>query len=482
MRLLISLSILIGLALSPAAICPAQLPPSGTELSWPQLLDRLLSAAEYPDSVRARISSQKLSRLEAAMVLNQVMLAIEEAGVALEPDLMAEVLLLTEELRDEIAFLQLRQTVEEQDRRLDSLSLLAQRPMPILSGSLRFYAERLDGSLPVSQAEVDFYGPPPKKTKILLAQELSLATEMKFGPGLEAFLALRNFGYWGVGKYSSGSTGIGFTTAGPLLIDQASMSWRWRELRLKLGRQQLRYGPIGLLIDHRYSPILGFSLELSADRSEADLLLASQFQGLEYYAARLKRDLPGLTMGVHYFFSDYDPNQRELLGIENHQGGGLDITCLPWGRDWRLEAGLYKPHSHPPLFSDWNFGWVAAGDILKSARWRIHFTFGSLSRSFLPNLPPIDRFSQDFPSTDFNRIIYGTRGFNLLLLRHLGCWNLEAESLMLDYLQSNTNLARLTLRARWQISRNINIVFEDFINHRAGKTYLQAGILSSFTL
>lgn len=480
MKPLLYLLAVACLTLGATVPCSAQPPEDAQVVSPYKVLDRLMSVAGYPDSVRTRLTAQSLSRLEAAMVLNQVMLDIEDAGRTLEPDLMYEVRLLTEELRDEISVLQLRQSVEAQGRTLDSLSRLVQRPS--LSGGLRFYAERLDGSLPVSPAEADFYGQPPKKTRLLLAQELVLEAGTKIGSALDAFLSLRNFGYWGVGKYSSGSTGIGFSTAGPLFIDQAWMDWRQRGWRLRLGRQLIRYGSIGLLVDHRYSPVLGFSVGLDSGETNASLLLASQFQGLEYYAGRLRRDFGSMAIGGHYFISDYDPSQKEMLSIEDDQGAGVDIVGAPWGKKWALEMGLYKPHSHPPLLSHWHFGWAAAGDILNSSGWRINLNLGSISKSFLPSLPPVDRFSLDFPSTEFNRIIYGTRGFNLFLARVIGPWSLEAESLLLDYLQSPTNLARLSLRTRWQKINNISIIFEDVINRRAGKTYNQISLLTSFKL
>ncbi len=457
----------------------AQPAPSAETLDFAQTMERLMVLAGYPDSVRARLASQDISRLEAAMLLNQVMVDIEEAGVSLDPDLLAAVQKLSLALRDEIALLELKHRVDRQQQQLDSLWPSLKRPQ--LLARLRFYAERQDGDLPVSQQESDFYGPPPKKTKVLLAQELVVAARATISSNSEAQLELRNFGYWGVGKYSSGSTGIGFSTAGPLFIDQAWVNFKTKGLSACLGRQKLKFGSQGLLVEHRYSPILGLLLSKNSD-PEASVLMASQFEGLEYYALRTRKKLGPLKLGAQFFFSDYTDSQKEMLGIQNDQGAGIDLQANPWGLSWGIEYGFYKPHPYPPFFKGWHPGWVASGDIVHNAHWRIYLNLGRLSTSFTPNLPPVDRFVQDYPAAEFNRIIYGTQGANLTISKHWTKLKIETEASGLDYLQSDQYLVKLTLRAVWDITEDIKILLEDFISHRAGKKYNQAGILLTFSL
>lgn len=438
-----------------------------------------METAGYPDTARQRIAAQSLSRLETAALLNQVMLDIEDAGIEVAPELLDQVRELSLELRDEIAFLQVQQELAAQKQTLDSLSRLASRPK--ISGRLRFYAERQDGELAVAQAETDFYGPPPKTTKILLAQELALEGGLKISPSLEAYLSLRNFGFWGVGKYSSGSTGINFTTAGPLYIEQAWASWRSKGLSLRLGRQFLRYGPIGLLVDHRFSPILGLRAEAGVKSCGADLLLASQFEGLEYHAFRLFRSFGQTIWGGQYFFSDYPPSQKEILGIANDQGLGMDLETSLGKRRWAVELAWHKPHSMPPLLSDWHFGWAVAGWLVDNPGWRLHLNFASIAKTFPPNLPPFDRFTQDYQAGEYNRIIFGSRGVNVSITRKVKQISLETESLFLNYLGTEQCLWRQTLRFKWEASDNIYFVIEDYINNRSDKTYNQASILTSFT-
>lgn len=68
-------------------------------------------------------------------------------------------------------------------------------------------------------------------------------------PGHNASLhfTLRNYGYWGVGYYTSGSYGIRAFTADPFSLEELSFSLPAFSGQLTIGSQYFQLGPIGLL-------------------------------------------------------------------------------------------------------------------------------------------------------------------------------------------------------------------------------------------
>lgn len=467
------------LALISAALAWAQPFPDNEENRWAyETVAGLMARAGMPDSaVNAFRARKDLTRMEFAMWVNSVMLRLEEQGMAVPMELAEKVDKLSTEFQREFLWLELQEEVRQNRSRLDQLTAAGANRRYEWGGDFSLYAEKLDGRLPVSPQDQESFGPAPQHTKVMLAQQLRIKCRAELTPALGGVLELRNFGYWGVGRYTSGSTDINFSSADPLKIDQAFIHWDRKKLSATIGRKNLCYGLWGLLVDRRYEPINALEITCNLG-AEIRMLLASQFSGIDYLAGRAQMGGDRARIGATGFYTLFSRSEQEEGGLRNEQGAGLDIELGGRKVGWKLEYGLYKPERSTNVFQGYVPGLITEWRFSYPVCWKTEFGLGTVAENFLWKSMPLDIMPLEFPKEGENVFRPGTKGFRLAGETKL--W--QQAVLRTDWMTMvkhngtfylNQGLARLELK----FHPKIQITIEDSYIYGRDQKYNQAGAM-----
>lgn len=465
------------LALIPAAMVRAQPFPDNAQNRWAyEAVAELMIRAGMPDSAMVAFTSKKdLTRMEFAIWINSVMIHLEEQGLAVPPEISDKVEKLSAEFQREFLMLQLQEEVKQSQSRLERLLAPGRDRSFDLGGDFSLYAEKLDGRLAVSPEEQEIFGAAPEHTKVMLAQQLRIKCRAEVTPKLGGVLELRNFGYWGVGRYSSGSTDINFSSADPLKIDQAFVLWRRPGWGLDIGRKNLCYGIWGLLVNRRYEPIN--ALELNWDRgAELRILLASQFSGLDFLAAQARTGNNRVRIGVAGFYTFFSRSEQEESGLRNDQGLGIDLALNGRKIGWRTEYALYKPDRTGKALQGYVHGFLTEWRLSWPLFLKTEFGLGKMAENFLVKSMPLDLIPMEFPKDEENIFRPGTKGFRLAqeaeLCRQV-VFRVDWITMVRDNGAFGMNQAagRLALR----LHQIIDIILEDSYIYGQQQRYNQAG-------
>lgn len=160
-------------------------------------------------------------------------------------------------------------------------------------------------------------------------------------------LALRNFGFWGVNEYSSGSVGINFKTSDPLWVDELYVKAGERA-GVEAGRRYFKYGIWGLAVNHIYAPADSVELFWDSKVFSARATSAVQYETMDYYAAELRLKGGDVSQaGISGFLSAASERAIAAAG-----GGDNDMAVSIFGtlgvaRGFSLsaESAVYKQNS-----------------------------------------------------------------------------------------------------------------------------------------
>jgi hypothetical protein len=464
-----------------AVFCQAVPFPHHEKNEWAYLAAAdLMAQANYPDSaIQAFKGRQDITRMEFAVLVNSVAIKLEQTGKEPTPQMAEALSKLLGEFQEEFLLLQLQQETMENKGLIEQLLADRKHTEFEIGGDFSLYAEKMDGRLLASRDEQEVFGQPPRHTKIMLAQQLRLRAEAEMGTGLKGRLDLRNFGYWGVGRYTSGSTEMNFSSADPLRVDQAYIFWKAGRIEAKIGRKFLMFGPWGLLVDRRYEPISGLEMGVVGQTS-IKLLTASQFSGLDYLAGRLQTKEGKIQVGAVGFYTLFSRREIEESGLQNEQGAGLDIEI-----QWRhfgvsSEYALYKPERNKDAIKGYISGLILGLKGEVQGFGKIEIRLGSLAEGFLMNSIPLDVMPLEFQSSQQNFFISGTKGGQISNeIKISPKMNLRADWISMIESNGTHYLNRFIGRFEWRISENNIIIFEDNVLKSKEQSYNQAGLMLS---
>ncbi|MDI6757017.1 MAG: hypothetical protein QME32_03235 [Endomicrobiia bacterium] len=159
-------------------------------------------------------------------------------------------------------------------------------------------------------------------------------------------LALRNFGFWGVNEYSSGSVGINFKTSDPLWVDELYVKAGERA-GVEAGRRYFKYGIWGLAVNHIYAPADSVEMFWNSKVFSARAASAVQYETMDYYAAELRLKGDDAThAGVSGFLSAASDRAIAAAGGDNDMAVSV-FGALGAARGFSLsaESAVYKQNS-----------------------------------------------------------------------------------------------------------------------------------------
>ncbi|MEW6557380.1 MAG: hypothetical protein AB1349_08505 [Elusimicrobiota bacterium] len=409
------------------------------------------------------------TRLDLAVFLNQCLVSAEEKNIEIPDELVAPLLA---EFDRELLLLDIQNQLNKQDSYLNKLRRLVYWRL-----QFSFAAEQLAGSFPITERELTLYGAPPPSSVISFSQQvrLSLLAGTEF---THLLVGLKNFGFWGIGKYSSGATGINFASSDPPSIEELIFQTGNNNLAVNIGRRYLRLGEFGLSVDYLITPIE--SIQFSGKKREektvpplsADILIGARYDSPDYYATRIGVG----PFGIIGFISAIRKSYRTKYNLTNDKGLGVDLSFRFWAnRHLKAEYSYYKPADSSEFHS-----WVCGIDLLSSKKMSLTILYGNLA-----NIPqqsiPINRLPLEFVDKKFLRVQSNSRGPNLFLSYKLPYqFDGNYEFLYLDRkggIGENDILRRHTVRFTRQIFGraeswgNSYFVLEDFYTTEGTSNY-----------
>jgi len=257
------------------------------------------------------------------------------------------------------------------------------------SGELRLRVDGYAGTLPIPDdgvsdviQDIRRRELPAEGTRIGIRQMTRLRWEVAPTRSSWLRLTLRNYGFWGVGYYTSGTYGVRSFTADPFSIEELSVRFPLGRGMLSLGSQYFQLGPVGLLAATPLSEAEGVSLPLGLGIWESvtegralSLLLgrvSTEFDdesGLavdadDYAALRLGIAGEHSFSGLNLLFSGRDQEQGVSWDWTGDSGSRLEIAVAraspasPWqlagygewvvrpAGGWAVQLG-YAPPGYP---------------------------------------------------------------------------------------------------------------------------------------
>ncbi len=331
------------------------------------------------------------SRLEWAGFLNEVVWIIEEKNMLLN------------ETEDE----KLRTLVKYFDRELLLMNLsdkLEEKPVFNMEAEYSLNSDYL-------------WGEGVRTSVLSLYNELRLIFSAR-KKSTAGYLSLRNFGYWGVNEYSSGSLGINFKTSDPPFIEQLFFE-TGEVYKLILGRRYMKMGTWGLAVNWLYEPIDIAEFAVTSNNFTGRVAAASRYENIDYYLASFGFGTEILQTEINGFYSAISSRILErLVGANNDIGGSLSFAFSPIKYvSFRSEAGVYKktPSSlevYPYVYavdSDFrDFGFSFLYGYIPDIRFP---TYPSVPYSATVNRPPLDFIDKNFIGT---RFYPKTRGYDAI--------------------------------------------------------------------
>lgn len=267
-------------------------------------------------------SQSNITRLDVAVYAMDVIKKLEDKNITV-----AGIDEVINEFDSEFLILNVQEELTRQKENLRLLEELTSRINFLTEFGL--FLEKPAGEFPVSQREKILYGNPPESV-------LSIAHQLRFKirgreNNTSFLLSLRNFGYWGVGSFTSGSIGIGFSSKDPLQIEEGYIRYKLDSFETKFGRKYLRYGVYGMLYEGSYEAKDSIFVSLRLPFLKTGFDVISQFDAADTYILFLRTGKKSFIESS-YLFTLYRENTKMLLNIENQEK--LDVSgrlYLPGG-------------------------------------------------------------------------------------------------------------------------------------------------------
>ncbi|MBI5573618.1 MAG: hypothetical protein HY919_03585 [Elusimicrobia bacterium] len=385
------------------------------------------------------------TRLDLAVFLNHCLVICEEKDIEVPNELLSPLL---KEFDRELLLLDIQNRLQNQDSYLKKIR-------DAVSWNLEFSyaAEQMSGDFPITARELVLYGAPPPTSVISLSQQ----TRLKLTAGSDntfAFVCLKNFGYWGIGKYSSGASGINFSSSDPPSVEEVMFQTGNRTLSLSIGRRYVRLGKYGLSVDYLITPLESIQFSGKWKALESDIIVGSRFDSADYYAVRVGAG----PFGIIGFISSIKREYRTQYNLINDKGVGADLSFNFLGRRRLLgEYSCYKPSEEDAIHS-----WVAGLDVIRTKNLGLLIQYGDLG-NVQKQTVEINRLPLEFINEKFLRFQSNSRGPNLILNFNLPYrFNGDCEFLYMDKKIDSEILRRYTVRFSKIIFENSYFILEDF--------------------
>lgn len=241
--------------------------------------------------------------------------------------------LLYQEFNSELLLLDIKNRLDKQETAISGVSLIS------YNIGLSFLAEQMSGDIPVS-ADTTIYGNPPKEPAISLRQQLRLG--MKIGQKTSfARLLLRNFGFWGVGSYSSGSMGINFATSDAPSVEEVYFQTSNQHLFWTVGRRYWRLDRFGLVGDFSYQPLEFTALRVFSGIFAGEILAGSKIDAPDYYGMRLGLETEKLSFGICGYTTAFRPATLSDYNLSNDCGWAGDFALTFYQKN-QFSAEYYQ--------------------------------------------------------------------------------------------------------------------------------------------
>lgn len=399
-------------------------------------------------------STQTLTRLELATLVNAASAKLAQENHSFTPEENEDLEILSRHLDRELFVLKLEERVRFNQSRLDFLERIGARLR--FRAEISFNGEKLEGQIPVTARQLALFGPPPSNTPVALAQQLRLRVESEWNKVFAA-IQLKNFGYYGVGRFTSGSVGIPFSTADPPFFEELFVKIGDQHLSATLGRRYFRLGTFGLINDHLFQPLEAVSLVALYKNLSVEAVAASRIDSPDLYEARIGFDFKQMKFGVQGFHSFFTENTKQSFGLNDDRGVSID-SSINFFKDQRIDAefALYQPKSGDSIHS----AYVIGIDLLQLSRLRLNGKYGRISALLpLPTLS-LNQAPLDFVDERFIRFRPGQDGFNLTLKLFLP-WRFVSELEWINLKDEAHGTARdYILRLSHQTGKNFHFLLE----------------------
>lgn len=423
---------------------------------------KILNIAKIPQEEISRLKEEKLSRIDYAIFINSALNKIEKENISMTAEEEKLVQFLIEEFRTEFLILKLQEEIKNNQEEI--VKLLSKYNFKI-NADIKIYVSKLFGDMPVKEEEKKLYlldEKLGKESEVAFLQQIRLILSV-LSTDKELILKFKNFGYWGVGRYTSGSTGIDFSTADPLRFEEAYLHLNAQNYFTRIGRQKLRCGEFGLIFDALYFPVDAIYLEILPYY----FVIGSQYGELDSFVTGVKIK----KFNLCGFLSRYSKEKRKFFNLENTTGFSLSYNS---GK-YKMELAFYTAKR--------NFKGITSSLILNySPLKELEITVGGISDNFPSNIPPLDIIPQEFRDSKYLRIFTGTKGINAIYRKNINKnLNMETE---IVYLVKNEKriLDREIFRIKKSLSGYINS--EVSINFHNQKEFryreISLGLSSSF--
>ncbi|MCS7184926.1 MAG: hypothetical protein NZ870_03255 [bacterium] len=260
------------------------------------------------------LNQDSITRLDIADFANKAIKIAEEKNIDIEG---ADFLI--KEFDTEFLVLNIQYEISNQKENLRLLEILTARIK--FETELGAFVEKLSGEFPVTEKEKILYGLPPKEPPLSIAHQLRFIIKGQEN-NISFYLGLRNFGYWGVGRYTSGSIGIGFSSQDPLQIEEGYIRYKKNTFETKIGRRYFRYGIYGMLFEGNYeaNDALNFNIKLPYLRIYTDIL--NKYDAADTYISNLRIGKRNF-LDIGYLFTAYRNETKSLFGINDFSRVGI---------------------------------------------------------------------------------------------------------------------------------------------------------------
>ena len=239
---------------------------SNTERIYKSLQD--IADLSYETVLWKNTVKETTTRLDLAVFLNNCLLKCDEKNIEISDELLTPLL---SEFDRELLLLDIQNRLSEQDSYLRKIRRVVHWNL-----EFSFASEQISGDFPISARELTLYGAPPPSSVISLAQQIRLKL-IAGGENTNAFVSLKNFGYWGIGKYSSGASGINFSSSDPPSVEEIIFQTGNRSISLFIGRRYVRLGEYGLSVDYLITPLESIQFSGKWKAISSDILVGSRF-------------------------------------------------------------------------------------------------------------------------------------------------------------------------------------------------------------
>ncbi len=272
-----------------------------------------------------------------------------------------------------------------------------------------------------------------------LYQQLRVVLEAR-RKNLTGRLSLRNFGFWGVNDYSSGSVGIDFKTSDPPSVEELWVEGG-EDIRITVGRRYFKYGLWGLAVNRVYQPIdmveisYGNATRPSSSNKnikgksffEFSAGACSKYENADYFISEIKYEGEDFGAGVAGAISSVSEKVKSDAGVdENEQAASLwSRARFLEGFEMSAEAGAYR---RTPDESE-VYPFIVQSDVAPSGDVEFCLRYGRIPDMRFPSYSssraPLDYISKEYIGTRFSP---KTEGYNgIITLKYADPFIIELE-------------------------------------------------------